>query len=111
MKWMYLVLINEAKAYIGGRIELLFMLFDEQIQVLQEYNYVETELIERTWDKHIEFMSYYMGVSKETYQILREFYLDGCVKELNIDTKEDLLDYLVYKKVGRQITDICKEKD
>jgi hypothetical protein len=52
-----------------------------------------------------------MGVSKETYQILREFYLDGRVKELNINTKEDLLDYLAYKKVGRQITDMCEEKD
>lgn len=105
------VLINETKAYIGGRVELLFMLFDEQIQVLQEYNYVDTDLIERTWDKHIEFMSYYMGVSKETYQILREFYLDGRVKELNIDIKEDLLDYLVYKKIGRQVTEMCEEKD
>lgn len=105
------VLINEAKAYIGSRIELLFMLFDEQIQVLQEYNHVETDLIERTWDKHIEFMSYYMGISKETYQILREFYLDGRVKELNISTREDLLDYLAYRRLGRQITDICEEKD
>jgi hypothetical protein len=52
-----------------------------------------------------------MGVSKETYQILLEFYLDGCIKELNIDTKEDLLDYLAYKHVGRQVTDMCEEKD
>ena len=51
-----------------------------------------------------------MGVTEETYQILREFYLDGRVKDLGIETKEELLDYLVYKKVGRQVTEMCEEK-
>ena len=104
------VLINEAKAYIGGRIEILFMLFDEQFQVLKEYKYVDIELIERTWDKHIKFLSSYMGVSEETYEVLYEFYLDGRVEKLNIENREDLLEYLAYKKIGRDITTMCEEE-
>ena len=105
------VLVKEAKSYIGGRIELLFMLFDEQQEILQKYKYVDTQLIEETWDKHIKFMSYYMGVSEETYKILWEYYLDGHVESLNINSREDLLDYLACKKIGRDITQMSIEEN
>jgi hypothetical protein len=38
------------KRYVGDRVELLLFLFDEQITVLTQYEYVDTDLIERIWD-------------------------------------------------------------
>lgn len=105
------IMIDEAKAYIGGRIELLFMLFDEQFAVLKDYKYVDTELIERTWDKHIKFLSYYMGISSESYELLWEFYLDGSIASLKIDNRDSLIEYLAYKKVGRDIGLMCIDEE
>lgn len=88
--------------YIGDRVELLLFLFDEQITVLTQYEYVDTDLIERTWDSQIKLMAQYMGVSEDSYELIEWYFLDGRVVVENdrvIEDKNELVKYLVEKSL------------
>ena len=90
------------KEYIRERVELLIGVFDEQLTVLSEngYAYVDLGLISNTWDKHIKLLADFMGISDETYELIRWFFLamyahdDEGNKIENID---ELVDYIIKK--------------
>ena len=90
------------KKYISDIVELLLFLFDEQITVLTQYEYVDTDLIERTWDSQIKLMSQYMGVSEDSYELIEWYFLDGRVVVENdrvIEDRDELVNYLVEKSL------------
>ena len=87
---------------IGDRIELLLFLFDT---VLTQYEYVDTELIERTWDSQIKKMAQYMGISTDSYELIEWYFLDGRVvveDDRVIENKEELIEYFVDKAIEKQ---------
>ena len=84
-----------------GYVELLLFLFDEQITVLSQYNYVETDLIEKTWDSQIKKMSYYMGISEDMFKLIEQYFLDGHIvieDDRMIENKDELIEYLIQRK-------------
>lgn len=90
------------KKYISDIVELLLFLFDEQITILTQYEYVDTDLIERTWDSQIKLMSQYMGVSEDSYELIEWYFLDGRVVVENdrvIEDRDELVNYLVEKSL------------
>lgn len=91
--------------YIGDRIELLLFLFDEQITVLTQYEYVDTDLIERIWDSQIKKMAQHMGISTDSYELIEWYFLDGHVvveDDRVIEDKEELIEYFVDKAIEKQ---------
>lgn len=89
---------------IGDRVELLLFLFDEQITVLTQYEYVDTNLIERTWDSQIKKMAQYMGISMDSYELIEWYFLDGHVvveDDRVIENKEGLIEYFVDKAIEK----------
>lgn len=93
------------RKYIGDRIELLLFLFDEQITVLTQYEYVDTDLIERIWDGQIKKMAWHMGVSEDSYELIEWYFLDGHVvveDDRVIEDKEELIEYFVDKALKIQ---------
>lgn len=83
--------------YIKDRVNLLLSLFDEQIIILSLYQYVDTDLIERTWDNQLKQISRYMGVTEDSYELIWGYFLDGYVVVGNrkIKDQDELIDYLV----------------
>lgn len=91
--------------YIGDRVELLLFLFDEQITVLTQYEYVDTDLIERTWDNQIKKMAQHMGISIDSYELIEWYFLDGHVvveDDRVIEDKDGLIEYFVDKTIEKQ---------
>ena len=84
------------KDSIKNKVMKIFACFEQQIELLQEYKYVDVGPIEHMWDRHIRALS---GVSVESYQLIEEFYLDGCVRDLNITEFEELIEYLTDRAI------------
>ena len=49
------------------------------------------------WNRHIRVLS---GVSIESYQLIEEFYLDGCIRDLKITEFEELIEHLTDRVIG-----------
>ena len=90
------------KEYIRERVELLIGVFDEQLTVLSEngYAYVNLELINNTWDKHIKLLADFMGISDDSYELIRWFFLAGYAhddEDNKIEDVDRLVDYIIKK--------------
>lgn len=93
--------VKSLEKYIYDTVELLLFLFDEQITALTQYEYVDTDLIERTWDSQIKRMARHMGVSSDTYDLIEWYFLDGHVvvdDDRLIEDKEEFIEYLIEKR-------------
>lgn len=93
------------KKCIGDKVDLLLLIFDEQITVLTQYKYVETDLIERTWDSQIKKMARHMGISTDSYELIEWYFLDGHIvveDDKVIENKEELIEYFVDKTIEKQ---------
>jgi hypothetical protein len=93
------------REYIRESVELLLSLLDEQLTVLTEYKYVDTELIGDTWDSQLKKMAEHMRISPESYDLIEWYFLDGYVvveNERVIEDKEELIEYFVNKAIEKQ---------
>ena len=93
------------REYISDSVELLLSLFDEQLTVLTEYKYVDTDLIGDTWDSQLKKMAQHMGISPESYDLIEWYFLDGYIvveNERVIEDKEELIEYFVERAIENQ---------